>query len=283
MNEKPLDAHREKMIAALYGELSAEEERELRELIDSDEELLAEWQELAEAREFLRAAGDEAPAPSFVFLTPPEEALPASATVRAGCHARSGLRARLGHLFGSPAVVFGIAACALLVLIGAGFRVDHTEAGLVLGFGSRPHLVAPPQFAEGVSLEPGSERASGTLPIVPVSATADAGAYMTRTDFDRLANLQMKITAAMLNQYEEQRRDETLLLVRQVSATLSQRQQRNHEELRTQVQDAWLGMIGAGALGNQPVMRSSRDRGTPERIAPVSQPTDNRKGEMRDD
>ena len=257
MNEKPLDVRREKMIAALYGELSAEEERELRELIDADEELLAEWQELAEAREFLQAAADEAPAPSFVFLTPPEEALPASATVRAGRHARSGLRARLGHLFGSPAGVFGIAACALLVLIGAGFRLDHTEAGLVLGFGSRPHPVAAPHIAQGVSLERGAE------------------AYLTRTDFDRFANLQMKITAAMLNQYEEQRRDETLLLVRQVSAALSERQQRNHEELRTQVQDAWLGMLGVGVLGSQPVMRSSRDRGTPERIAPVSQPTDN--------
>ncbi|MBD3236861.1 MAG: hypothetical protein GF330_09165, partial [Candidatus Eisenbacteria bacterium] len=70
MTGESLDPIRQKMVAALYGELPADAERELQAALAEDAELRAEWEELQAARGFLREAEHPEPAPSFVFTTP---------------------------------------------------------------------------------------------------------------------------------------------------------------------------------------------------------------------
>jgi len=130
MTAESLDPRRESLVAALYGELSAEEERALRALLAEDAELRAEWEALSESRAFLVRAAAEEQAPAFVFLDPEplsRHSLPSSPVARAAGGLLAALRA--------PAFGFGLAAAALFVLMIAGLRVDRQPGGLIVHFG----------------------------------------------------------------------------------------------------------------------------------------------------
>ncbi len=69
-DERPLDPLREKMISALYGELSTEETRRFEEALKNDTDLRAEWDELRGTRNFLSVAGNEEETAEFRFRIP---------------------------------------------------------------------------------------------------------------------------------------------------------------------------------------------------------------------
>ena len=62
----------ELMIAAIYGELSPDEEREFEGLIESDAAFRAEFEELSETRTVLEKWDVSAPTTGFVFVNPAE-------------------------------------------------------------------------------------------------------------------------------------------------------------------------------------------------------------------
>ena len=59
MSNKPIDPRYDKLIAALYGELSPEEERAFLAELETDSALKAEWEALNETRAFVAAARTE--------------------------------------------------------------------------------------------------------------------------------------------------------------------------------------------------------------------------------
>ena len=59
MTNEPLNPRQDKLIAALYGELSPEEEKEFFTLLENDTELKREWTELNETRQFISNARSE--------------------------------------------------------------------------------------------------------------------------------------------------------------------------------------------------------------------------------
>ena len=70
MNDESLDPKRQTMIAALYGELSTEEQARFEVLLSEDAALRAEWEELRETRALLETvtANEPAHTPEFVFI-----------------------------------------------------------------------------------------------------------------------------------------------------------------------------------------------------------------------
>ena len=126
--DKALDPMREKMVAALYGELSTAEMRQFEEILADNEALRAEWDELRGTRRFISVAGDGEDETEFSFTLPVE--LPEQqAGHRSGGAVRSPWRR-----WGAVAAGFAAAAAIFGALLFSGLRVDRTPGGLFIGF-----------------------------------------------------------------------------------------------------------------------------------------------------
>ncbi|MBU1701122.1 MAG: hypothetical protein KJ970_19910 [Candidatus Eisenbacteria bacterium] len=270
MSDEPLDPRREQMIMALYGELSPEEEKEFHDLLAQDEKLQAEWEELQLTRAFLKKAEEEETAPSFVFLNP---AQPASKTLersRSGIFAKlSGLWTRLFGTLLSPATGFAIVTAALVILMLAGFRVDRVDGGLVFRFGRSPEPtpgnveVMPGQLpVEPGYMEPGGAYPGGSYDNVQMIPASAGGNYLTRTDFADYSNDLMTLVSNMMSEYEQRRDGQIAYALRGFYDDLLQRQQRSHEDLNSEMDRMWLGLVGIEreAAGQSEVPINQDDR-----------------------
>jgi hypothetical protein len=267
MTHEPLDALRQKMIAALYGELCEEEERELKARLAEDAELRADWDELQTARDFLKSAETEEPVPSFVFLGPPEDAADRSRAGSASGPASLPHGRRLWDLVRSPVAGFALAAAALVILIVAGLRVDQTHEGLVLGFGpagepARREMPAPateiPALAEGSSygtpLVPGAGRPAastqpeygGTISEPSGLSASDLDGYLTHAEFVAYAREINGLMQSMLSDQEDRRRAELAYVAHGLFDEMSSQHRQEYDELNGQIQQVWLGLVDLG-------------------------------------
>ena len=131
MSDNPLDPRREKLIALLYGELPEEQEKEIREEIEADPDLRADWEELTATRRILQEWDVEEQSPGFVFV---DDADTQAAAVNTGI--LGGWRRRLkGFVTATP---WAVAAAAVLVaaLALGDFRIEKTDSGLRIGWRS---------------------------------------------------------------------------------------------------------------------------------------------------
>jgi hypothetical protein len=256
MSEEKLDPRYERLVAALYGELSGEEEEELRRRLAAEPDLRAEWEELQGARAFLKEWAVDDAGPLTVFVDPerPDASAPA----------RRGLRSRFRTWFPAPAWGFAAAALALVVLLFAGLRIDRVDGGLALRFGSEappPHqLMAGPG---GRSLDVG---ASGSTPAaipasadvalsvdapVPAStATPVARPAMATGDWDTYASGVLAAVSVMLNDYQTQRNAELAMILRAFQEELRRERQREYNDLKARVQGVGLGLLAEQSRTN---------------------------------
>lgn len=237
MNEDTLDPRHEQLIAALYGELSPEEEAAFQEQLQADPELRAQWNELRETRSVLGEWTVEAPAPSFVFLDD-EEAPPA----------RSGVWKRIKAGFRGPA--WGLAAAGVMaVLIFAGFRVDRVDNGLVFRFGPGPALVTNggSPVAGGTSLDvaPGE-----TASALPNAYTAGAGPE---------SPVILRQVSAMLSDYQDKRNAELAYILRGMVDELRAERAREMDDLKARVDV--VGLLMAEQNRSNAQIRTLIDRG----------------------
>jgi hypothetical protein len=223
MNETPLDPKRERMIAALYDELSPEERREFESWLEDDPQLRADWEELCAARSFLRSApaGDLAPEMPFPIL--PEVADGAAFEKARGRASGRGLWTFLR----SPAIGFALGAACLAVLLLAGLRVDRVPQGLVVRFSSG-----------------GTQELAG--------AAGEPAPYITQADFASFAQELIRSTESRLNSQAQRQSGEMVYIARGLYDALADRQDRHRAEIDAEMRQAYMGMIGLGTL--------SRDR-----------------------
>lgn len=144
MSDEPLETREQLLIAALYGELTEDQELDFQRRLSGDADLRAEWAELTGTRSLLQEwAPEEDPAPSFVFVDDAEEpALGGWERFIRGI--RRGMSA--------PAWTFAGATVALVVLVISGFRVDRVENGFAVRFGPAPTLMQPAGSGPGEML-----------------------------------------------------------------------------------------------------------------------------------
>lgn len=259
MSQDTLDPRREQMIAALYGELSPEDEAAFHAQLEGDASLRAQWDELRETRSLLGEwTVDEDPSPSFVFLDRDETPRPA----------RSGFGARILARLRGPA--WGLAAAAAMaVLVFAGFRVDRVDGGLAFRFGPGPArivteggLAAPGHVADtGTPLDvmPGESAASR-----PTALPAGADAPMLRT------------VSAMLSDYQDQRNAELAYILRGMMDQMRSERAKELDDLKARVDV--LTMLLAQQNRSNAQIRTLIDRGQDTRNpAPLNPDEDNQK------
>jgi hypothetical protein len=274
----PLDPRVDQLIAALYGELSAEERARFEKQLESDPVLRAEWEELHLARRYLSAWELEERVPSFVLVDQkpsPAAAIGARAETRWWSVFRRPLPA-VGWAFAAAAVVFAI-------LIAAQARIDLLDRGIAFRFGP-PALVenqaspASPASRDGdagpaetAADEPRpasaveSDEPVPTLAQVASSTPADewvvsqddslqvrlrsaesAGTDlpMTRREFEAYTAGMAKVIAAMQsrNDYNLRQSEDFLAFVRSMYEGLSERQADNYYELRGRIEAVRYGL-----------------------------------------
>jgi hypothetical protein len=245
MKDDFLDPRFEKLVALLYGELSAEEERGVRDLIARDEEIRLAWEDLIAARSALREWEASELAPSFVFLRDQAEPKTAPAVGPAE-RLRRGWRDRIRGFAFVPWATAAAAIVLSLLAIGD-FRVLRTTEGWKVGFGtsttgstpsaalSREGGAAP---IEGLGGQPGitdlagEQRTQGGQGAQGVQIPEGAEPYLTRDEFAAYSAGMTQTVVALLNNYG-QRRDEEVAEVLGVALTgLAARQTSDYRDLR---------------------------------------------------
>lgn len=187
-DERRLDEWRDRMVAALYDELPADERQLLEARLESDPGMRREWDELRETRRMLRSLAGDLPEGAVV----PFEARPAG-----------GGSTATRRWLPPAAAGFAAAATVFLCLLAAGLRVDRTGDGVLVRFGGGPP--AAPVAADQVVTRDELEMVAASL----VEATAlrmeqlesrqsGVQAELTRALYDALAVQQQR-------QYEDLR------------------------------------------------------------------------------
>jgi hypothetical protein len=222
MNETPLDRKRERMVAALYDELSPEERREFESWLEDDPQLRADWEELQAARGFLGSAAAADAVPEMAFPVIPEVAEGAAYRPFDRARARSSGRG-LWTLLRSPAIGFALGAATLAVLLLAGLRVDRVPQGLVL------------RFSSGDTQD-------------PAGAAREPAPYITQDQFASFAQELIRTTESRLSNQAQQQNGEMVYFVRGLYDALAERQDRHRAEIDAEMRQAYLGMIGLGTL-----------------------------------
>jgi hypothetical protein len=258
MSQDTLDPRHEQLIAALYGELSPEDEAAFQRQLESDAELRAEWEELRGTRSLLgQWTVDEAPSPSFVFLDHDEAPRPA----------RSGFGAWMLARLRGPA--WGLAtAAAMAVLVFAGFRVDRVDGGLVFRFGPGPARMVT--GAAGVNAD-GQVADTGTsLDVMPgETAAARPDALPAGADAPML-----RTVSAMLSDYQDQRNAELAYILRGMMDQMRAERAKELDDLKARVDV--LGMLLAEQNRSNAQIRTLIDRGQGTRNpAPLNPDEDN--------
>jgi anti-sigma factor RsiW len=137
MSDEKIDPRIDRMMAALYGELTESEERAFRRLLEKDDRLRVEFEELKETRRLLGGWEVEERVPSFVLIDGEgERAAGRPAAIGSGWLER--VRGALRGLGATPAWGLATAAVVLLVLAIAGFRIESIDGGIAFRFGEPP-------------------------------------------------------------------------------------------------------------------------------------------------
>lgn len=244
MKERPLDEDRDRIIAALYGELSPDEEDALRERLAGDPALQADYRDLAETRGILGAWDVEAPASPFL--------LPASPP---------GFRERMRRAWRAPVLTWGFAGAtvALLVLLLAGFRVDRVDRGLAFRFGPE----SAPAPISSLAAGPASPSTRVVLPAGPQTLpVAETGSPVTRADMDRYAGGLMQAVSGLLDDYQERRNAELAYILKGFYDSMTTEQEKKYEELRAQVHGVGLGLLAEQSATNA-ALKDLMQRGVP--------------------
>jgi len=219
MTDRPIDAWRDTMVAALYGELSDDEMRDFERLLEQHDELRHDWQELLEARAGLQRLEREDEAPSFSFQSPrvdaPEE--PRTEVVP------------LWRWAVASAAGFAAAASIFLVLLAAGLRVDRTPGGVLVRFGG--------------------SAGDGVVATQAVGGTAERVGHepITRTEFAAFADALIGATAARLDELERRQVSSQAEVARALYDALAVQQQRQYDNLTSQIQ---LALLRGGGRDN---------------------------------
>jgi hypothetical protein len=257
MTHENVDPRIDKMIAALYGELSESEERAFRRLLEKDAALRAEWEELSGSRKVLAGWSVEERVPSFVLIEDERQA-PAPAP------AAGGLLARIGDVLRSlgPGPVWGLAtaAAAFIAFVLADLRF---QGRLERELAARDAAVAPaPAVAERDALpQLGTGR--------PIEPAADAGEmlrvgsdtqYLTPSDLQNYNGELMTVLVDLLNQYDARRADEVNGLVQALYERINRQQVFDYRQINNRI-DA----VGAELL----LEKDRHERALDELLGPV--------------
>ncbi len=195
MTEQTLDHWRERMVSALYGEVSAEEMQELEAAMQLDESLRQDWSELHEARVGLRILAEEpVPADTETSFLPPNDGRNRLARRRWLLPAAAGL------------VGFAAAASVCFVLLLAGLRIDRTGDGLLVRLGGS--AAPPPSRGE---------------------------AQLTRSEMAAYTQLLMEVTDARFAEAEQRQAATQSEVAQALFDALAQRQQYQYDDLRTRI------------------------------------------------
>jgi hypothetical protein len=263
MRDEPLDPRIDRMMAALYGELSESEERAFERLLEKDDALRAEFEELRETRAILGGWEIEERVPSFVLVDEPAAAERSERRSPA-----SGWRERVAGffrpLFARPAWGLATAAVALLVLAVGGFRVERVDGGVAFRFGEP---TAPPTTAlDDLPLGPGRSldgpsgsgaAKGGDGAVVPVAG------YVTKRELDDRDAEMMVSLASLLNDYGERRDEEMADLLLNYYRDTRDRQDSDYRDLQRRI-DA-LGYQFLRSTGNAPPLDESLGGGDDDR------------------
>lgn len=216
MTREGLDPKKDRMIASLYGELSAAEESEFQQLLAADPALRSEYEELRRTRGALSGWTLERSSPSFVMLEGEGLVSSESAWARFARGFRAFLRPAGWALAGAAAV--------LLVLFAAGARIERFDGGVSLRFaapGQAPELAGALDAPEGRETTPKGE------PILPASAPP----YVTQDEFQKYNAQLMQSLVLLLNEYSDRHEEDVTGLVRAVYDQMSSQQSYDYQEL----------------------------------------------------
>jgi hypothetical protein len=244
------------LIGLLYGELSEEEEREIRRRMLTDAQLRAEWEELSGTRSLLHRWEINEPSPRVVFVQRVE---PVARNARPASRDRDdggpGLWARLRPFFASPA--WGIAAAALCVAaLGlARFGIERSAGG-------------------GWSFRLGGPRPASEAGPAGPAADSRAAEYVTRQDLDLYTRSMGQAVLTVMDGYTRQRDDAVAQVLQTALSGMSGKQAEDYRELRQRIE-----LLGTGLLQDQARTRARLDylwdaQNKPERIgaAPAGNP-----------
>jgi hypothetical protein len=246
MTEQPLDPRREKLVGLLYGELSTEEEQEIRKQIAEDESLRADWEELVAAREMIGEWDVAAETPSFVFL---DEQAPAREERQLGFWDR--LRERFGGFVTATPWAMATAAVVIAVLALSDFRVTREGGTLAFGFGERESetpaqaLQFDPQGGGGFPLEGTPVQQASSNPVLSdnhpylVPATSP---FLTRDEFEAYTAGMTQTMVALINQYGREQQGQTSSYLQAIFGGFAERQDDSYRELRARIEALRLGL-----------------------------------------
>ncbi|MGQ0720326.1 MAG: hypothetical protein ACT4PE_01990 [Candidatus Eiseniibacteriota bacterium] len=263
MKEENLDPRIDRMMAALYGELSESEERAFHRLLEKDEALRTEWEELRGARRAIAGWEVKERVPRFVLL---EDTVPRRAQARSS----GGVLARWLEPFRAMRMNWGFAlvtaAVAGVAFLAAEARFERRlEARLSTAGGelaqSRPAetsgLDARPEMPiEDLLGRPGSDADAGL--IVPASGT-----YVTRDELEANREDLLQSLAMLLNQYDQREDQETLDLLQAMYERLNRQQLYDFRQLAGRVDNLGRELI---------VNRSVAEQRIEELLGPEQQP-----------
>lgn len=265
MTVDPVDPKRERLIAYLYGEMSASESETFRKQLAKDAELRGEFEELAGTREVLSGWKVPEPTPSFVFLHP--ETKPTR-----GRTTNWGSRL-LGFLSGGGSRLawgFASAAAAVALLAVLQIRVERLDHGFAFHWGGRPSAVEDRSSSRpGAPL--GEEFAAAprgvTSPAPEVVATSSdfsgavspelnrskhslvgstgsqGGEYITRSEFEKLTEQMVGSVVDLLNEYGTEQNREMTGVMQAMYERISDRQSRDSEDLRRRMNSMGMSLL----------------------------------------
>ncbi|HET9235062.1 MAG TPA: hypothetical protein VFP10_13055 [Candidatus Eisenbacteria bacterium] len=237
MKDTTLDPKRQLLIAALYGELDADGEARFQAAIEADPVLRAEWDELRETRALLETASATEPAITreFVFVRPPET--------------KPTWRQRIFAF--SPALGFASVACGLVILLGAGLRLDQVDNGLVLRFGPAP--VPAPQTQEPASR---TTQPEVNLPI-PTNGTraTPISQPVTREDLNLYSDRMLRAMETMVDDAQMEHNQRMARILGQFYEEMRDEQDRKYQILRQRVDGVGLGLMSEQNRMNQRISR----------------------------
>jgi hypothetical protein len=275
MKEENLDPRIDRMMAALYGELSESEERAFHRLLETDEALRAEWEELRGARRAIAGWEVKERVPRFVLL---EDAGLRRAPARASGSALGrwlepfrAMRMNWGFALVTAAVA-GVAFLAAEARFERQLEARLSPAGKELAQ-SRPvptgsGIEARPEMPiEDLLGRPGA--GTDASPIVPAS-----GSYVTRAELEANRDEMLQSLAMLLNQYDQREDQETLDLLQAMYERLNRQQLYDFRQLAGRVDNLGRELIVNRSAAEQKIEEllgpeQSREGGTQE--APVTE------------
>lgn len=244
MKDENLDPKIDRMIAALYGELSESEERAFHRLLEKDDALRAEWEELRESRRILSGWEVEERVPSFVML----EGAAGRSAERAGAPWWRRLLAPLQGFGPGPAWAMATAAIAVAAFFLADARMDSkVEQQVASRLGSTPSVTGG-TGSTGVALEDLARSRGGQG-----SEVVQTAGYVTRDELQDSNEQLMQSLAALLNDYSEKKDGETLDLLRAMYERVNQQQLYDYRQLAGRIDDLGRELVVSRGMAEQKI------------------------------